>query len=193
MGLELPAPQAVRRRSSVCARAAPYELNMPRLSSKLWPPLKPGASDMVAIAGGLLAFAPVAGGALPVLPPSLAMTLPAPAGCACLGDGSVSFATLRLASVACVSSGPKGSTMPRASCRIGEGTPQVSDSLPHIRPCHAGIARTLQWETLSLSPGLIRDTHKLAVEETQLVASLLDWMVLCNRTLPCTKYPKDVT
>ena len=93
---------------------------MPRLSPILWPPLKPGASDMVAIAGGLLAFATVAGGALPVLPPSLAMTLPAPAGCACLGDGSVSFVILRLASVACVSSGPKGSTMPRASCRIGE-------------------------------------------------------------------------
>ena len=73
---------------------------------------------MVAIAGGLLAFAPMAGGALPVLPPSLAITLPAPAGCACLGDGSISFVTLRLASVACVSSGPKGSTMPRASCRM---------------------------------------------------------------------------
>ena len=75
---------------------------------------------MVAIAGGLLASAPssamagapspglsaVPGGALPVLPPALVMTLPAPAPCACLGEGAVSHVTLRLASGVGVSSGP---------------------------------------------------------------------------------------
>lgn len=118
-----------------------YGPKSPCLVFQFWPPLKPGASDMVVSAGGLPAFASPravvgaslaaawlftrAGGALPALPPPRAIALPAPAGVTCLGGALVSGETLGLASAA----GPKGSAMPSASCR-SEGMQQVSEPAP---------------------------------------------------------------
>ena len=134
MGLELSAPQA-HRRDKVCAPRFRhvYGPKSPFLAVRVPPPLKPGASDIVERAGGLLAAASpcavvgaalalpslsiVTGGDLPALPPPWAITLPTPAWCPGLGKGGVPVGTVGLSSVACVASGPKGSAMPSASCR----------------------------------------------------------------------------